>query len=83
MEATIGIGPMNKGFADLCLTAWLRRHIQNVNIIPQRVYFVNAFSQNYFYFYLRQKLRRSLLEAQRHYQSRLPWHIINALAHCM
>ena len=26
LEAPIGIGPMNKGFADLCLTAWLRRH---------------------------------------------------------
>ena len=27
LEATIGIGPMNKGFADLCLTAWLWRLI--------------------------------------------------------
>ena len=25
LEAPIGIGPMNKGFADLCLTAWLWR----------------------------------------------------------
>ena len=30
LEATIGIGPMNKGFADLCLTAWLRRHMNSV-----------------------------------------------------
>ncbi len=47
MEAPPGIGPGNKGFADLCLTAWLWRRFWNVNIIPRHTFFVNAFFKKY------------------------------------
>lgn len=35
MEATIGIEPMHKGFADPCLTTWLRG--QRLTIMVERV----------------------------------------------
>ena len=33
VEAASGFEPLNKGFADLCLTTWLRRHKDNLKII--------------------------------------------------
>jgi hypothetical protein len=31
LEAAVGIEPTDKGFADLCLTTWLRRLEQKLN----------------------------------------------------
>ena len=42
LEAPPGIGPGNKGFADLCLTAWLRRRI-DLFIITKAPDFVKGF----------------------------------------
>jgi hypothetical protein len=37
LEAAIGIEPMNKGFADLCLTTWLRRRIERIKGEGERI----------------------------------------------
>ena len=39
LEAPIGIEPMNGGFADLCLTTWLRR--RRGSILPRVRHFLN------------------------------------------
>ena len=43
LEAPPGIGPGNKGFADLCLTAWLWRRYSNIGIIARKNAFVKSF----------------------------------------
>ena len=52
LEAPPGIGPGNKGFADLCLTAWLWRRIRNGNIISRSGRFVNGFLRNSFFIFV-------------------------------
>ena len=36
LEATTGFEPVNGGFADLCLTTWLRRRKADSSILGQR-----------------------------------------------
>ncbi len=36
LEAAIGIEPMNKAFAELCLTTWLRRHAETAKAKVKR-----------------------------------------------
>ena len=38
MEAAIGFEPMNEGFADLCLTTWLRRPMKQKKLNVKSLY---------------------------------------------
>ena len=50
LEAAIGIEPMNKGFADLCLTTWLRRRRKVESIREKGENYAFSFLPYTFYF---------------------------------
>ena len=60
MEAPPGFEPGDKGFADPCLTAWLWRRIQNMDIIAELFWFVKGILQ--FIFLLGEKENKKISE---------------------